>query len=320
MIVLIKLDLDLLKGYWQVAFSQRAREISAFVTSDHLCHYKDMAFEMRNAPATFQVLQGVAGCEAYLDDLVICSFSWPQHLAQLADVFKQLKAANLTLNLSKCEFGRANITYLGKVVGHGHVSNRSKSRGHCELSSAIFTERIKAFLGMAGYYRSFCRNVAAPLTNLLSPKVIFVWTELCQVAFDNLKVLLSSYPVLVAPDFSLPFKLAVDASDFGVGAVLLQGDAMGLEQPVCDFSRKLNIHQKHYSTIEKEALALILALKHFDVYVSFCVPLVVYTDHNPLIFLHSMINVVHFCKVMVLKLVTFVERIMCWQMPYPGRK
>ncbi len=273
-----------------------------------------MAFEMRNAPATFQVLQGVTGCEAYLDDLVIYSFSWPQHLAQLADVFKRLKAANLTLNLSKCEFGRATLTYLCKVVGHGHVTPiGAKVEAIVNFPVPSSRRELKRFLGMAGYYRSFCRNVAATLTNLLSPKVIFVWTELCQVAFDNLKVLLSSYLILVAPDFSLPFKLAVDASDFGVGAVLLQGDAMGLEQPVCNFSRKFKIHQKHYSTIEKEALALILALKHFDVYVSFCVPLVVYTDHNPLIFLHSMINVVHFCKVMVLKLFTFVERIMCWQ-------
>lgn len=128
------------------------------------------------------------------------------------------------------------------------------------------------------------------MTNLLSPKVPFVWTELCQDAFDNLKALLSSSPILVAPDFSRPFKLAVDASDFGVGAVLLQDDSMGFEHPVCYFSKKFDIHQKHYSTIEKEALALILALNHFDVYVSSSVSLVVYTDHNPLVFLHSMRN------------------------------
>uniref|UniRef100_A0A9J8CV35 Gypsy retrotransposon integrase-like protein 1 n=1 Tax=Cyprinus carpio carpio TaxID=630221 RepID=A0A9J8CV35_CYPCA len=119
--------LDLLKGYWQVPLSQRAREISAFVTPDNFCQYNVMAFGMRNAPATFQrlvnkVLEGVAGCEAYLDDVVIYSSTWSQHLAQLGDVFKRLKAANLTLNLSKCEFGQATVTYLGKVVGHGHVS------------------------------------------------------------------------------------------------------------------------------------------------------------------------------------------------------
>ncbi len=124
------------------------------MTPDHFGQYKVMAFGMRNAPATFQrlvnkVLEGFTGCEAYLDDLVIHSSSWPQHLDQLEDVFKRLKAANLTLNLSKCEFGQATVTYLGKVVGHGRrrVSNRSESRGHCELSSAIFMEGIKAVFG-----------------------------------------------------------------------------------------------------------------------------------------------------------------------------
>ncbi len=230
--------LDLLKGYWQVPLSQRAREISAFVTPDHFGQYKVMAFGMRNAPATFQrlvnkVLEGVTGCEAYLDDLVIYSFSWPQHLAQLEDVFKRLRAANLTLNLSKCEFGQATLTYLGKVVGHGHVSPiGAKVEAIVNFPVPSSRRELKRFLGMAGYYRSFCRNfatVAAPLTNLLSPKILFVWTVLCQVAFDNLKALLSSSPILVAPDFSRPFKLAVDASDFGVGAVLLQDDAIGLQ-------------------------------------------------------------------------------------------
>lgn len=133
-------------------------------------------------------------------------------------------------------------------------------------------------------------TVAEPLTNLLSPKVLFAWTESCQVDFDNLKALLSNSPVLAAPDFNRPFKLATDASDVGVGAVLLQDDLEGIEHPVCYFSRKFDVHQKHYSTIEKEALALILSLNHFDVYVSSSVPLIVYTDHNPLVFLHNMRN------------------------------
>ncbi|XP_073721213.1 uncharacterized protein [Misgurnus anguillicaudatus] len=291
--------LDLLKGYWQVPLSQRAREISAFVTPDHFCHYNVMAFGMRNAPATFQrlvnkVLEGVVGCEAYLDDLVIFSSTWSQHLVQLEEVFKRLMAANLTLNLSKCEFGQATVTYLGKVVGHGHVSPiGAKVEAIVNFPVPSSRRELKRFLGMAGYYRAFCKNfatVAEPLTNLLSPKVSFTWTESCQVAFDNLKALLSNSPVLAAPDFNRPFKLATDASDVGVGAVLLQDDLEGIEHPVCYFSRKFDVHQKHYSTIEKEALALILSLNHFDVYVSSSVPLIVYTDHNPLVFLHNMRN------------------------------
>ena len=96
-------------------------------------------------------------------------------------------------------------------------------------------------------------------------------------------------PVLTAPDFKSSFKLAVDASDVAAGAVLLQEDDEGVEHPVCYFSKKFNKSQRNYSTIEKECLALVLALQHFEVYVtSSSLPVVVYSDHNPLVFIRKM--------------------------------
>uniref|UniRef100_A0A3B3H3T2 Gypsy retrotransposon integrase-like protein 1 n=1 Tax=Oryzias latipes TaxID=8090 RepID=A0A3B3H3T2_ORYLA len=290
--------LDLLKGYWQVPLTPRACEISAFATPDDFCQYTVMAFGMRNAPATFQrlintVLRDVSGCEAYLDDVVVCSSCWPDHLSQLSDVFLRLTKANLTLNLAKCVFGQATVTYLGKVVGCGQVCPvEAKIEAIVNFCVPSTRRDLRRFLGMAGYYRGFCKNfsiVAAPLTTLLSPKVSFEWSEACQVAFSNLKSLMACAPVLVSPDFNLPFKLAVDASEVGAGAVLLQ-DRSGVEHPVCYFSRKFNCHQLRYSTIEKEALALILALEHFEVYVSSTQTVVVYTDHNPLVALQRMKN------------------------------
>ena len=91
----------------------------------------------------------------------------------------------------------------------------------------------------------------------------FVWSESCQKAFDNLKAILANEPVLAAPDFGKPYKLAKDASDVGVGVVLFQDDASGIEKPVSYFSKKLNKHQKAYSTIEKEALSLIFGSTAF---------------------------------------------------------
>ncbi|CAB4023154.1 Hypothetical predicted protein, partial [Paramuricea clavata] len=106
---------------------------------------------------------------------------------------------------------------------------------------------------------------------------------------NQLKAMLQRAPVLSAPDFSRPFKLAVDASDIAAGAVLLQEDDDGIDHPVAYFSRKFNHHQRNYSTVEKECLALILALQHFDVYVSSAgVPIEVFSDHNPLVFIHRM--------------------------------
>lgn len=118
--------LDMLKGYWQVPLTSRASEISAFVTPDTFLQYTAMAFVLRNAPVTFQplvniVLADVTYCSAYLDDLVIYSMSWHEHVASLKTVFESLSNASLTLNLAKCEFGQVTVTYLGKEVGHGQV-------------------------------------------------------------------------------------------------------------------------------------------------------------------------------------------------------
>lgn len=133
--------------------------------------------------------------------------------------------------------------------------------------------------------------MVAPLTDLLKSKALFVWSESCQTAFDAVKALLTSAPVLMAPRLGEPFKIMVDASKEGAGAVLVQEDDVGIERPVCFFSRKFNSYQRNYSTIEKEALALIWALQHFEVYVGGdSSPLTIYSDHNPLTFLHSLKN------------------------------
>ena len=153
-------------------------------------------------------------------------------------------------------------------------------------------KELMRFLGLVGYYRGFCRNfseVVAPLTDLLKMRVPFVWSPLCQQAFERIKSLLCEAPVLAAPRFDRPFVLQVDASHIGVGGVLLQANELGLEKPVCFFSKKFNSYQLNYSTIEKEALALVWALRNFEVYLgSGAVPVVVYTDHNPLLFLNSL--------------------------------
>ncbi len=130
--------------------------------------------------------------------------------------------------------------------------------------------------------------MVAPLTDLLKAKAAFVWTSVCQEAFEAAKSLLVSAPVLAAPQFDRPFSLCVDSSNVGAGAVLLQAGDAGIHRPVSYFSKKFSSYQLNYSVIEKEALALIWALQNFEVYVgSVSDPLVVYTDHNPLIYLHS---------------------------------
>ena len=288
---------DLLKGYWQVPLSARAREIAAFITPNGLYSYKVMPFGLRNAPATFQrlmnrVVWDMPGCAVYLDDVVIYSDNWKIHLERIRELFDRLRGAGLTVNLAKCEFARATVTYLGRVVGQGQVCPvDAKVQAVAKYPVPTTKKDLMRYLGLIGYYRSFCRNfstVVAPLTNLLKAKEQFVWSSACQEAFEQAKKLLCAAPVLAAPRLDRPFTVYTDASHVGAGAVLMQEDNLGIDKPVSFYSKKFNSYQLNYSVIEKEALALILALQHFDVYVGGSTPLVIYTDHNPLTFLHSL--------------------------------
>uniref|UniRef100_UPI003EBE0B76 reverse transcriptase/ribonuclease H family protein n=1 Tax=Klebsiella pneumoniae TaxID=573 RepID=UPI003EBE0B76 len=253
----------------------------------------------KNAPATFQRLMNVItseleGCVVYLDDIVIYSDNWDDHITRIKLFFEKISEAGLVINLVKSELGQAQVTYLGYVVGQGKVLPRMvKVQAINDFPSPDSKKVLMRFLGMAGYYRKFVPNfadVVYPLTNLLGKNVKFNWTPTCEKSFNKLKSILMNEPVLVAPNFNLPFKIAVDASDYGAGAVLLQ-DKDNLEHPVCYFSKKFNQYQRKYSTIEKELLSLILALHHFDAYISpMSSSLIVYTDHNPLTFLSKFKN------------------------------
>ena len=287
---------DLLKGFWQIPLTNRAKEISAFVTSDGLYQYKVMPFGMKNSPATFQrlingLISDLDGCKAYIEDAIIFSDEWKQHLDTIRAFFDRLSEAKLTINLAKREFCHVNLTFLGHIVGQGQVKSvEAKVEAISDFHVHTYKRQLMRFLGMAGYHRKFCNNfyvIAEPLTNLLGIRTKYVWNNDCQKSFNKLQAILMSAPVLLAQNFDREFKLAVDASDVGAGSVLFPED----DHPVCYFSKKFNKHQRNYSTIEKECLSLILALQHFEVYLtSSTASIVVFSDHNPLTFIHKMKN------------------------------
>ncbi|XP_076031965.1 uncharacterized protein LOC143019869 [Oratosquilla oratoria] len=263
--------LDLLQGYYQVRLSERSRAISAFITPEGLYQFTVLPFGLRNAPATFQrlmniVTAGLVGVRCYLDDLVVFSDSWGEHVDRLRALFAILAAHSLTVNLAKSEFGHARITFLEHVVGKGEVQPiAAKITAILQYPAPSDKKGVMRLLGMADYYRRFCPNfssVVAPLTDLLSTKTSFKWTQACQDSFESVKALLANAPVLRAPDLQRPFTIHVDASEVGAGAVLLQeGEEDHVLHPVCYFSKKFLKAQRNYATIEKEALALIMALE-----------------------------------------------------------
>lgn len=292
--------IDLQKGYYQIGLTERAKIISAFITPFGLFQYRVLPFGMRNAPATFQrvincTIQGLEGTFAYLDDLVVISDTWEDHVIRLKALLDRLSQAGFTINLAKTTFGSAVVTYLGHVVGRGQARPK-EANVQAVLQCPVPPDRksLMRFLGMAGFYRRFCSNfsvVAAPLTDLTSPKVLFKWTAECDAAYVKLKQLLSSDPVLRTPDPTQPFTLYVDASSQGIGAVLMQLDNEKILHPVSYFSMKLKSPQKNYSTVELETLALVKSLEKFQCYLyNHPRPIRIFTDHNPLTFLHKMQN------------------------------
>ena len=240
-----------------------------------------------------KVITGLQGCEGYIDDVVVYAGTWEEHLHRIKQLFIRLQEAKLTVNLTKTELGCAHVVYLGHVVGQGHIKPvEAKVEAVTKFPNPANRRELMRFLGMAGYYRKFCKNfllVAEPLTRLLRKDQKFIWDAKCTDAFKKIKGLLMSAPVLMTPNFDKPFMLLVDASDIGAGAVLVQEDRQGVEHPIVYFSQKFNSSQRNYCTSEKEALALVLALQHFDFYLSAAQhPIIVYTDHNPLTFLKKL--------------------------------
>ena len=191
--------IDLLKGFWQVGLTERAKAISAFVTMDGLYQYKVMPFGMKNSSSCFQrlvneVLSGVKGCAVYIDDIVLCSEKWEEHLSLLREVFKRLDDANSTVNLKKSEFAKACVEYLGYTVGQGKVQPvDAKVKNIVKFPSPTNRKEWLRFLGMSGYYRRFCKNFS---TRLLSKKVKFYWNSHCEEAFKKIKEMLITAPTV----------------------------------------------------------------------------------------------------------------------------
>ena len=291
--------IDCSKGFWQIPLDKHAQEVSAFVTPFGHYAFNFMPFGLKESPNTFEkaMCKTLQGCESfagiYLDDIVIASNTWEEHLMHVSLVLEKLKLAGFTLKACKCMFGCKELDFLGHRLGHGLVQpGRAKIEALLACNRPLNRKQLHSFVGLAGYYSKFIphySHLICPLTNLLSPRNPFVWSNEAEKSFQLIKVKLASPPVLLVPDFNKPFSLFVDCSDIAMGACLTQKDEQGLDHPISFMSKKLNKAQKNYSTTEKEALALLTAVRAYRVYLTGSV--IVYTDHSPLAFLKRMAGV-----------------------------
>ena len=194
---------------------------------------------------------------AYLDDLVIFSDTWEEHLVYLEAILGKLREFGLIANMTKCQWAMAECTYLGHVVGGGQVKPEINKLEAVEKFPVPKTKKeVRSFLGLAGYYRRFIKDfasIAVPLTNLTKNKNpdIVVWTEKCDRAFNALKNVLTSTPVLSSPNFEKMFILQTDASNYGVGAVLSQADAEGLDHPIAFLVRSFLTESRNTPQLRK---------------------------------------------------------------------
>ena len=290
--------LDMTKGYWQIPIGLQSIPLTGFVVPSGHYQWRYMSFGLRNAPATFsrlvrKLFMGMEKfCDAYLDDIIIFSRTWLNHLDHLRQVLLRIQQAHLTLNLKKCVFANAEIDFLGHHVGLNAIQPRvQKVEVLLRFPQPTNRKQVQSLLGLAGYYRRYLAHfseLTLPLTEMLRKSRKFEWSEQAQKAFVDLKSRLASRPILRPPDYAKQFMLAVDASQSCVGACLFQVHE-GLEHPICYLSRKLRVHELHYATIEKEALALVTAVRAFSVYFGSS-PVIVYTDHSPLQFINTMAN------------------------------
>jgi len=290
--------LDLTKGYWQVPVARECRHLTAFITDGGLYQFVKMPFGLQGAPATFQRLMDrvLSGHQefaaAYLDDVVIHSSTWSDHLRHLDAVLSRLSEAGLTANPKKCRLAMTQCSYLGHTVGSGVVRPEvAKTQAIKDFAIPVTKTDVRAFLGLAGYYRRFIPDfatLAAPLSDLtrkLAPARVS-WSPECGETFKALKKSLGTSPLLRNPDFSRPFVLQTDASERGLGAVLSQRDAEDHIHPVAYFSKKLQPREEKYSTVEKEYLAVRQGMLAFSLYL-LGRAFVVETDQRSLMWLNK---------------------------------
>jgi len=287
--------IDLRSGYHQVRMDDDSIQRTAFRTRYGLFEFLVLPFGLTNAPASFMNLMNDVFREhldkfimVYLDDILIYSRTWNEHLEHTRMALQLLRSHKLYGKLSKCSFGAKSVEYLGHILkSNGIAMDPHKVSAITDWPQPRNKKDVQSFLGLVNYYRRFirgCSGIAKPLT-LLTGKVEFQWTEPQENAFHELKQAISQAPVLRTFEPDDPVTVTTDASSYALGAVLEQTDDLGT-RPVAFTSRTLNSSEQNYSPHERELLAIVDTLRTWRPYLHGR-KFVVHTDHYPLRYLET---------------------------------
>jgi transposase InsO family protein len=286
-------SLDLMSGYHQVRITEEDVPKTAFRTPQGLYQFRVLPFGLTNAPATFQkVMNDVLGSlvgkcvVVYMDDILVYSKNATEHEEHLRMVLQLLREHKLYCKLKKCSFFQKEVAFLGHLVsGEGVRADPRKVETVRSWPTPLAVHDVRCFLGLTNYFKKFIlgySSIARPLMDLLKDQVPWVWTQVREEAFRNLKLALTSAPVLQIPDFTKPFEVIADASGFALGAILMQDG-----RPVAFESRVMSPAERNYPVGEQELLAVVHALQTWRCYLE-GVKFTVVTDHNPNTYLPTM--------------------------------
>jgi hypothetical protein len=284
--------IDLRTGYRQLKVRESDIPKTAFTTRYGLFEYTVMSFGLTNAPAYFMNLMNKVFMKfldkfvvVFIDDILVYSKTEEEHAEHLRLVLGTLREHQLYAKFSKCEFWLKEVGFLGHVLSAGGVSvDPSKITSIMERKAPTNPTKVRAFLGLAGYYRKFVEgfsSIAHPLTQLLKKDKKFEWTKKCEQSFQELKKRLMSAPILTMPDITKSFDIYCNASKLGLGSVLMKDGKV-----IAYLSRQLRPHELNYPTHDLELVAVIHALKTWRHYLmgNHCE---IYTDHKSLKYIFS---------------------------------
>jgi transposase InsO family protein len=274
--------IDMSDAFWQVELEESSREKCAFIVHGKgLFEHVRMPFGLVNSPMTMaRLMDQVLKTDlepfvfCYMDDIIVATKTFEQHMELLTEVAHRMSAAGLAINLTKSFFCKKQIKYLGLIMNKdGYRADPLKIEAIMNYQPPKTIRQNRRFMGMVNFYKDFIQDfatIAAPITDLLSTKRKFVWTEKADEAFRLLKTKLVSRPILSNPNFDLPFFLHTDASDFGLGGVLMQNESTDSKdlgtKVIAYFSQKLTSTQKNYAATERECLAVLLAVERYRGY------------------------------------------------------
>ncbi|KAH9125831.1 hypothetical protein AeMF1_003624 [Aphanomyces euteiches] len=290
--------MDVASGYWNVRMDEKSIEKTAFICKFGLYEWLVMPFGLCNAVPQFERLmedvlrdQLWKSCLVYLDDVIVFSQDFATHISRLREVLSCLQAAGFKLKMSKCKWGKTSVAFLGHIVTPaGILPNPEKVKSVLKIRPLRNVAEVRAFLGLAGYFRRFIKGFAAisrPLEKLKTAEV-FQWTHECDEALNILKRKLVSPPILAYPDFDKPFFILVDACPVAVGAVLMQRQdnrdrVIAYASQALDATQQKWIHKKD-GISEIECYGIVWATKKFRPYIDRR-PFTIYTDHSALVWL-----------------------------------